>query len=71
MLAESHNWTPEQVDRMDPGFIDELFAYKQARADHEATLADLTPEQREKRQKAMITKRKIQMMKRRNSDGSR
>jgi len=34
-LAEAHNWTPAQVDALDPDFVDELLLAKQARADHE------------------------------------
>lgn len=50
---------------MDPTFIMELFAEKTARNDHAAIDADLTPDQREKKAKAAITKRKVQIMKRR------
>ncbi len=34
-LAREHHWTPEQVDRMDPDFIDELFIQAAAQSDHE------------------------------------
>lgn len=65
MLAEAHNWTPDQVDAMDPAFIAELLAYKQARAQDAA----LTPEQRETRQKVATAKRTREHMKQRNGDG--
>jgi hypothetical protein len=69
LLAESHNWTPEQVDRMDAQFIAELFALKTARSDHEARQADMTPEQRERQLKDHIKVRKAEIVKRRLKHG--
>lgn len=34
-LAEAYSWTPEQVDRLDPAFVDEVLIARQARADHQ------------------------------------
>ena len=39
-LADRYHWTPKQVDRMDPAFVDELMAYQTARSDHELFSAD-------------------------------
>jgi hypothetical protein len=33
-LADRYQWTPEQVDRMDPDFVDEMTAYMNAAVDH-------------------------------------
>jgi hypothetical protein len=44
VLAKQFRWTPEQVDRMDPFFVDELMAYIDAEAEHQKEL-----EKREKR----------------------
>jgi hypothetical protein len=30
MLADSYHWTPQEVDAMDPDFIDELLAFRSA-----------------------------------------
>ncbi len=35
MLAEWYHWTPDQVGRMDPDFIDEIFARKRAEVEHQ------------------------------------
>jgi len=40
MLAEAHGWTPDQVDALDPAFIDELMLAKQARQDHQLLSMD-------------------------------
>jgi hypothetical protein len=34
-LAEAFQWTPDQVDRLDPDFIVELIAKMNARAEHQ------------------------------------
>lgn len=65
MLAEAHGWTPEQVDRMDPQFIAELFAQKTAKGDYEAQQADDDPKKQEARRKRYITERKLNIIKRR------
>lgn len=39
-LATRHNWTPEQIDRMDPDFVDELMIARTAQQDHELLTAD-------------------------------
>jgi hypothetical protein len=38
-LAVKHNWTPEQVSRMDPHFVNELFMRHEAEADYQAAEA--------------------------------
>ena len=35
MLAERYHWTPEQVDRLDPDYIDELLMRMSAEADYQ------------------------------------
>lgn len=32
MMARSYRWTPEQVNALDPHFLDELLAYQAAEA---------------------------------------
>lgn len=69
MLAEAHSWTPEQVNQMDPDFIDELFAQKRARADHALAESGLTDEQRKAKQRRREIARKIEIMNRRERRG--
>ena len=45
MLAERHHWTPEQIDRFDPDFVEELMAHHTAKAENEA--ADAKKRERE------------------------
>jgi hypothetical protein len=35
MLAERYHWTPEQVDRLDPDYIDELMIRISVEAEHQ------------------------------------
>jgi hypothetical protein len=67
ILAEAHGWTPEQIDRMDPDFITELFAYKDARATHQEADADRTDEQRKAEQRRRTISRKLNKMDRRGN----
>jgi hypothetical protein len=69
IFADAYHWTPDQVDRMPAQFVAELLAYRTAQGDHAVQEADLDSNARERRQKALITKRKIAIMKRRNGDG--
>jgi hypothetical protein len=39
-LARAHHWTPEQVGRMDPDFLEELSACMQAEAKIQKQEAD-------------------------------
>lgn len=39
-MAESYQWTPAQVDALDPDFVDELMLARTARQDHELLSAD-------------------------------
>ena len=71
IFADAYNWTPDQVDRMPAQFVAELLAYRTAQGDHAVQEADLDSQARERRTKALITRRKIAMMKRRNSNGHR
>jgi len=71
IFADAYHWTPEQVDRMPAQFVAELLAYRTAQGDHAVQEADLDSQARERRTKALITRRKIAMMKRRNSNGHR
>jgi len=71
IFADAYHWTPDQVDRMPAQFVAELLAYRTAQGDHAVQEADLDSQARERRTKALITRRKIAMMKRRNSNGHR
>lgn len=35
MMATRYRWTPEQVNALDPHFLEELMAYQAAEARHE------------------------------------
>lgn len=70
-MGHEHNWTPEQIDRMDPQYIAELFAYKTARGDYEAQQADDDPKKQEARRRRYITERKLNIIKRREKRGSK
>lgn len=65
MLADQHNWTPAQVDAMDPDFITELMAQKAARADYSVMHADDDPKKAEAKRKLWVVKRKVELMNRR------
>lgn len=50
MLALDHNWTPVQVDALDPEFVDELIAAKTAHSDHQLFSTDAKNDKALKRQ---------------------
>jgi hypothetical protein len=47
LLADTYQWTPQQVDGLDPDFLTELLAKITARADH----ADMQRKRDEAKQK--------------------
>ena len=50
-LAERHGWTPEQINRMDPDYIDELLVRLKALGDVQEAEAE---ERRRKEKKARV-----------------
>lgn len=64
-LCEAHNWTPTQVDALDPDFVEELMTQKQARTDHEL----LSQKSKDAEVKRAQAKRRTELMKWRREHG--
>jgi len=62
-----HDWTPEQVDRLDPDFVNELVMAKQARADRQL----FSIKDPDKDQKAQQTRRKVELTRLRDQERKR
>lgn len=62
LLAEAHDWTPEEIDRLDPDFIAELLAEKQAKAEHDEAESELTLEQRKAKQRHRSIRRRLKIL---------
>lgn len=59
MLADLHHWTPEQVDALDPDYIDHLIARQSAQADHHKDEHDKAERKRERERKVAEARRQM------------
>lgn len=54
MLAERYHWTPEQIDRLDPDYIDELLIRMSVEAEYQE--AERKKAERERKREARAQK---------------
>jgi hypothetical protein len=51
LLADTYQWTPQQVDALDPDFVTELIAKLNAKAQHQQTQQKRREEEAKRRKR--------------------
>ncbi len=65
-MADLYHWTPEQVNALDPEFVDEVILFQRAKSDHELLSADSKDNPQLKKAQA---RRKAELVKWRRDGG--